>query len=411
MTASTQPRRGERSVASTIDSRSDRRDQPIRPRSWRRSDVGELVGSAASSFALAWLLFFRLTSLEGGAGFLIVWYVMFLPIYSLVVREHHGVLVARDRVMTVVITTGGLATVVPLASIIIYTAIRGFEALSLSFFTETLESAGPLDPATAGGALHAIVGTLEQVAIAIVLSVPLGVLTAIYLNEIGGRMARVVRFVIDAMSGLPSIVAGLFIYAVWVSRFGFSGLAAALALAVLMLPTITRTTEEMLRLVPDGLREASLALGAPQWRTVFKVVLPTARTGIVTAVILGTARAIGETAPVLLTAFGNKLLNPNPLAGPQDNLPLFVYFPIRSSIDAEVSRAWTGAFVLIALVLILFSLARVVGGRQGAPRRAGAGRLRAMFRRMSGGASRSSSRHRPDADPFLDRVPPAGEEP
>jgi len=341
----------------------------VRPRSWRRSDVGEVVGSFVSSLALTWLLFGRLTPLAGQPGFLIVWYLLALPIYFLVTRERHGRLVARDRVMTVLLTTGGLITVIPLASIVIYTTLRGLEALHAGFFTQTLESAGPLDPPTAGGALHAIVGTLQQVAIALVLSVPLGVLTAIYLNEVGGRGARVIRFVIDAMSGLPSIVAGLFIYAVWVSRYGFSGFAAALALAVLMLPTITRTTEEMLRLVPDGLREASLALGSSQWRTVFKVVLPTARTGIVTAVILGTARAIGETAPVLLTAFGNKLLNANPMSGAQDNLPLFVYFPIRSSVDAEVARAWTGAFVLIVLVLILFTLARIIGGRQGAARR------------------------------------------
>lgn len=336
-----------------------------RIRSWRRSDVGELLGAVASSFALTWMLFYRLTPLHGVLGFFVVWYLLLLPIYLLVVRERHGSLVARDRVMTVLLVTGGLVTVIPLASIVIYTTARGLESLRPTFFTTTLEGTGPLDPATSGGALHSIIGTLEQVGIAIVLSVPLGVSTAVYLNEIGGRLSKVVRFVIDAMSGLPSIVAGLFIYAVWVSVFGFSGFAAALALAVLMLPTITRTTEEMLRLVPDGLREASLALGAPLWRTVLRVVLPTARPGIVTAVILGTARAVGETAPVLLTSFGYKLLNPNPFSGPQDNLPLFVYFPIRSSVDAEVARAWSGAFVLIALVLVLFVLARIIGARQG----------------------------------------------
>jgi phosphate transport system permease protein len=340
-------------------------ERPRRPRSWRWTDVGELLGAMFASLCLTWLLFYRLTPLYGAPGFVFVWYMLFLPIYLLAVREVHGTLVARDRVMTVLLATGGLVTIIPLASILIYTISRGLEAFRATFLTETLEGVGPLDPATSGGGLHAIVGTLQQVGIAIVLSVPLGVLTAIYLNEIGGRMARVVRFFIDAMSGLPSIVAGLFIYAIWVGHFGFSGFAAALALAVLMLPTITRTTEEMLRLVPDGLREASLALGAPQWRTVLRVVLPTARTGIVTAVILGTARAVGETAPVLLTAFGSKLMNPNPLSGAQDNLPLFVYFPIRSSVDAEVQRAWAGAFVLIMLVLFLFTLARLIGGRQG----------------------------------------------
>jgi phosphate transport system permease protein len=348
-------------------------DRPVHPRAYRLSDVGELVGSILSALCLTWLLFFRLTPLFGAVGFAVVWFVLFLPIYAMVEREVHGKLVARDRLATVLMTTGGLAAIIPLAFIIGYTIQQGIQYLRWNFFTDDLSTTGPLDPATAGGALHAIVGTLQQVGIAIILSVPLGVITAIYLNEIGGRMARIVRFVIDAMSGLPSIVAGLFIYAIWVLRFGFSGFAAALALAVLMLPTITRTTEEMLRLVPDGLREASLALGAPQWRTVLKVVLPTARTGIVTAVILGTARAIGETAPVLLTAFGAKTLNVNPFAGAQDNLPLFVYFPIRSSEPADVSRAWVGALVLITLVLILFTLARLIGGRQTRTRGVSAG--------------------------------------
>ncbi len=356
---------GERSSSQKIAT-----EQPRRIRQWHKDDFGELIGSAISAFCLCWLLFFRLTPLFGALGFLLAWFAAFLPIYLLIVNDRHGWLVAKDRVMSVLLAAGGVITIVPLISIVVYTTLRGLESLRPTFFTQTLEGTGPLDPGTSGGALHAIIGTLQQVGLAIVLSVPLGVMTAIYLNEIGGKMARALRFFVDAMSGLPSIVAGLFIYAVWVSIFGFSGFAASLALAMLMLPTIARTTEEMLRLVPDGLREASLALGAAHWRTVLNVVLPTARSGIVTAVILGTARAIGETAPVLLTAFGYRLLNVNPFSGPQDNLPLFVYFPIRSSVDAEVSRAWAGAFVLILLVLLLFTAARLIGGRDGrAPRR------------------------------------------
>ena len=336
----------------------------IRPKSWRRSDFHELVGTALSSLAVTWLLFFRFTPLYGSVGFVVVAYVLFVPLYWLVEREAHGRLVARDRLATVVMATGGIVTVVPLASIIIYTVSKGLEAFHWGFFTETLEQTGPTDPPRTGGAFHAIVGTLQQVGIAIVISVPLSITTAVYLNEVRGRLTRVVRFIIDAMSGLPSIVAGLFIYAVGVLSFGFSGFMGGLSLAVLMLPTITRASEEMLRLVPDGLREASLALGAPEWRTVTRVVLPTARPGIVTAIILGTARAVGETAPVLLTAFGAKYLNLNPLSEAQDNLPLFVYALIRSSQDNDVARAWTGAMVLIFLVLVLFTLARILGGRR-----------------------------------------------
>lgn len=260
-----------------------------------------------------------------------------------------------------------------------------------------MATTGPADGLDQGGVFHSIVGTLQQVAIAIVISVPLGVMTAVYLNEVGGRssrLARIVRIFVDAMSGLPSIVAGLFIYAVWILRFGngFSGFAAAMSLAVLMLPTITRTSEEMLRLIPDGLREASLAVGGTEWKTTFRVVLPTARTGIVTAVILGTARAIGETAPVLLTAFGASVLNANPLDGPQDNLPLFVYSNVRSSQDPAVARAWTAAMILIFLVLGLFILARIVGGARGSARRGH--RLRSAWE-----ARRRRSPGGPDAGP------------
>jgi phosphate transport system permease protein len=290
-------------------------------------------------------------------------------VYWLVLKSAHSPLQARDKLARAVVATGAIATLIPLVLIITYVISKGLEALRWGFFVEDMATTGPSDPLTQGGVLHSIVGTLQQVAIAIVISVPLGVLTAVYLNEVGGRrsrLSRTVRIFVDAMSGLPSIVAGLFIYAVWILRFnnGFSGFAAALALSVLMLPTITRTSEEMLRLVPGGLREASLALGSSEWKTTFRIVVPTARTGIVTAVILGTARAIGETAPVLLTAFGASVMNANPFSGAQDDLPLFVYSNVRSSQDAAVARAWTAALILIVLVLVLFIIARVIGGQR-----------------------------------------------
>jgi phosphate transport system permease protein len=222
-----------------------------------------------------------------------------------------------------------------------------------------MASIGPSSPASQSGGLQAIVGTVEQVAIAMAISVPLGVLTAVYLNEVHGRLRRPVRIFVDAMSGVPSIVAGLFIYAVLVAGGGqFSGFAAAIALSILMLPTVTRTCEVVLRLVPDGLREASLAMGAPEWRTVWRVVLPTARSGIITAMILGVARVIGETAPLLMTSLGNPDLNLNPFRGPQASLPLASFKLFTSSQQADVARAWTFAAVLLILVLILFVLAR-----------------------------------------------------
>ncbi|MGH3387972.1 MAG: PstA family ABC transporter permease, partial [Actinomadura sp.] len=167
----------------------------------------------------------------------------------------------------------------------------------------------------------------------------------------------------DAMSGLPSIVAGLFIYAAIIIPLGtgFNGLSASIALSIVMIPTVTRTVEVVLRLVPNGLREASLALGASRARTVWSVVLPTARSGVTTAVVLGIARTAGETAPLLFTSFGLDLLNANPLSQPQDSLPLFVYSNVQKPSETAVQRGFTGALVLIIVVLTLFAVARYVG--------------------------------------------------
>lgn len=341
----------------------------VRIKKWTQRDAVMLVGCAYAGIAFAWLMF-RLTPLEGVFGFIVCAYLAFLAIYWFVMRDVEGPLLAADRVVTVVVTSAAAAVLFPLLLIIGFVVVQGAKALSPGFFVHTLETVGPLDPAKAGGGLHAIVGTFMQVGAAVIISVPLGLMVAIYLNEIGGRPARPVRFVVDAMSGVPSIVAGLFIYAVWIVQLGndFSGFAAALALSVLMLPTVIRASEEMLRIVPDGLREASLALGAPEWRTVTRVVLPTARAGLITAVILGVARAVGETAPLIMTAFGSSLLNGNFFVGAQSALPLFSYALIRSPQQSQIDRAWTGALVLIAIVLALFTLARILASRAGQAR-------------------------------------------
>jgi len=339
-------------------------ERRIRLRSFDSGDFGALGGAAIAAFCLDWLVYERLTPLSGGLGFWVCWYVALVLIYGLTQREQHGALAAKDRVATVVITTAGVVSVVPLCFVLGYVIFRGYSALRPQFFTQTQEFVGPLSPATEGGGAHAIVGSFEQVGLAMLVSVPLGVMSAVFLNEIGGWMARPLRTIVDAMSAIPSILAGLFIYASFILGLHqqFSGFAAALALSVLMLPTVTRTAEVVLRLVPDGLREGSLALGGTQWRTTRMVVLPTARVGLVTAVILGVARTVGETAPLFFTAFGAFKMNSNPFAGKQGALPLFIWELIRSPQPAQIQRAWTGALVLVGIVLVLFVAARIIGG-------------------------------------------------
>ena len=338
-------------------------------RGWHRDDVALLVGSIISSGMLTWLAIYQLTTITNKPALGFIWYVLFLVIYRTVVGQHEGKLAAKDKMFTVIVATGSAIVLTPLLFIISYIVAKGLPGLTKEFFVKDLSATGTLD--LGGGAAHAIIGTLEQVAIAIVISVPLGVLTAVFLNEVRGPMRRPVRMFVDAMSGVPSIVAGLFIYSVWIIQFkhDFSGFAASLALSVLMLPSITRTSEEVLRLVPDGLREASLALGSTEWRTTWAVVLPTARAGLVTSVVLGVARAVGETAPLIMTSFGNSAMNANPLNGPQSSLPLFVYTLIRNPFEEQQARAWAGALVLIVLVLVLFTTARIIGSRQPKSRR------------------------------------------
>jgi phosphate transport system permease protein len=253
---------------------------------------------------------------------------------------------------------------VPLVAVLSYTLGRGLGRIDLDFLTHSMNGVGPLD--ANGGLYHAMLGTLLQVGIASLLSIPLGLAVAVYIVEVGrGRLAAGVRFIVDVMTGIPSIVAGLFVFAFWVVGLGqgFSGFAASLALAILMLPVIVRSSEEMLKLVPDELREASYALGIPKWRTALSVVLPTAASGITTGVMLAVARVTGETAPLLLTAFGYDAIKENPFDGPQSGLPLFVFSQAGSAFEVAVERAWAGALTLIAIVLFLTVTARLLARR------------------------------------------------
>jgi phosphate transport system permease protein len=267
--------------------------------------------------------------------------------------------------------------VVALCSTVVFIFARGARALPhLNMYVDDMSGVGPRDPFTRGGILHAIVGSLIQVGIAVLVTVPLGIGTAVFMTEIGGRFARVVRTVVDAMTALPSIVAGLFIYTTLIVGLGIqrSGFAAAMALSVMMLPIIARAADVVLRVVPGGLREAGLALGASRWRTVWHVVLPAARPGLATALILGVARGVGETSPVLLTSGSASFLVTDPTHGVMNSLPLFIFSTVRSGEPIYIARAFGAAAVLMALVLSLFVTARLLVRP---PRPGGRGRRRA----------------------------------
>ena len=249
-----------------------------------------------------------------------------------------------NRLATVAMYLAFVIAVIPLGLVIWYTVGKGLARFSYGFLTHSMAGVGPND--VNGGVYHAIVGTIEQLAIASAISVPLGLLVAIYLNEYGGKgLATVVRLLVDVMTGIPSIVAGLFVLAFWVLGLhkGYSGFAGAMALAILMLPVVTRSSEEMLRLVSDTLREAAYALGIPKWRVILSIILPTARTGITTGIMLAVARVTGETAPLLLTAAGTIFINNNPFHGQQEALPLYVFSSAASGTPADVNRAWAGS--------------------------------------------------------------------
>ncbi len=268
----------------------------------------------------------------------------------------------KDRAFTVFLWACACIAMIPLAFITFYVVSRGYRALSVSFFTKV--PAGPLDP-QAGGIAQAFIGSGLIVGLAALISIPLGISTAVYLAEYGrGRFAGVVRLIAEVLLSTPSIVAGAFIWAVVVIAMKrFSALAGALSLTVLMWPVIARATEEVLRLVPQELREAALALGVPRWKVIVRVVVPTAGAGIVTAVMLAVARGLGETAPILLTALGNDFINRNPLQ-PTDAVPLRVYEYARTPVEALHAFAWGGALMLLVTVLVLSIGARALSSRQ-----------------------------------------------
>ncbi|MEY4348268.1 MAG: phosphate transport system permease protein [Actinomycetota bacterium] len=245
---------------------------------------------------------------------------------------------------------------------VVSNGVKGFTPSLLTQDAATVDIDAPLN---IGGMGHAIAGTLVMVTLSTLICVPIGILAALYVTEVRGKLTPFVRFFVQAMSGVPSIVAGLFVYAAFVVSgiIEFSGLAGALALSILMLPTVARTAEEILRLIPDDLRTAALALGGTQWRVVRMVVLPAARAGLVTAGILGIARVVGETAPLLLTAFGSTTFNSNPFSGTMSALPMYVFTQMMLGGDNDVARAWVACLILMVLVAVLFTGARLAAAR------------------------------------------------
>ncbi len=332
----------------------------------RRSDTFGILGSAVAAISLSAWLMSQLLIFQGALPFIGFAYLFFVLFYGIVTRFDESGMVVLDRLVAVLVHSLAILLLIALAAVVIFTFVKGAPAFwNLNFFTTDMSHAGPLDPLTDGGILHAIAGTLIMITMALAISIPLGLATAVYLSEFPGKYARLVRTVVEAMTALPSIVAGLFIYATVILILGVprSGFAASLAITVMMLPIIIRSSDVVLRLVPAGLKEASQALGSNRWRTVWNVTLPTARSGLTTAIILGTARGIGETSPVLLTAGLTSFFNFNPFSGPMVSLPLATFTFVKSPEPNFIARGFGSAAVLMLLVLVLFVIARLIGGR------------------------------------------------
>jgi phosphate transport system permease protein len=329
---------------------------PRLPR-WAPALVAVLAGCASGlvSLTLGW-------GVVGWAVLAIVLYAVALPVWSRAVENARA---AKDRAVSTLVWVAFALALVPLVSLVWTVVKHGIGVVNSEFLTYSMRNiVGP-----GGGIYHAVMGTLLITVAATLISVPIGVMTAVYLVEYGGRgrLGRTITFLIDVMTGIPSIVAGLFAYALFVLFFGPGvrlGIGGAVALSLLMIPIVVRSCEEMLKLVPHELREASYALGVPKWRTILKVVLPTALAGIITGVTLAVARVVGETAPLLIIAGSTDSVNTNLFAERMMTLPVYIYYSFtQPGVPAQYGqeRAWGAALVLIAIVMTLNLVARLVG--------------------------------------------------
>jgi phosphate transport system permease protein len=323
--------------------------------------AGVYLAAAFVSFALV-----AVTPLKGKLAYFVVFFFASLIIDFVLSYIQRGLASAKDAVARGFVSVGMTLAVLPIFSILFEVIKRGYKGLSFGLFTHDMSLTSPNDPIGNGGLIHAITGTIIMVVIALIVAMPIGILTAVYLTEIRGKFAAPIKFLVQAMSGVPSIVAGLFILSAYVYPITgtLSGFAGSLALMILMIPTIARTSEEVLLLIPNDLREAGVALGGTQWRTVALVVVPAAKSGLVTALILGIARVAGETAPLVLLTGGGEKVNPNPFNGPMGSLPIYIWKCFGQGTEQSIARAWTGILVLLVIVLALFTMARFLSERK-----------------------------------------------
>jgi phosphate transport system permease protein len=356
-----------RTFARTDPARNDGDGEPRRTLSgFRIDDAVRIVGAAAAAIGTTYWLTSQVLPISSPVGFALIAYVLFIGIFAVLVSFEDDLVAVLDRLIAVVIHSAAAVLLLALVLVVVFALIRGSAAFTQpNFWVQDLSLAGPLDPLTVGGMAHAAVGTLIMITIALSIAIPLGLLAAICMAEFPSLFTRVLRTVVEAMTALPSIICGLFILATYVLMFGLekSGFAAALAVTIMILPIIIRSADVVLRLVPATLKEAALATGAGRWRTIWHVVLPTARSGLTTAVVLGTARGIGETSPVLLTAGYTTFFNLNPFSGPMISLPFATFTLVKSPEASQIARGFGAAAVLMVLVFILFMLARLIGGR------------------------------------------------
>lgn len=327
----------------------------------RATDVGMFLLALLTSYLVV-----VMTPMKGKLAYFAVFFIVYAILTSSLKATQRGAAAAKDALVSSLVAIGAIVTIIPVTSILATVLAKGLPGISFGLFTQDMSLATPTDPLSNGGLLHAITGTLTLVTIALILSVPIGILTALYLTEIKGRFTGPIRFLVQAMSGVPSIVAGLFILSaiLYPITKAYSGLMGSLALTILMIPTIARTSEEVLNLIPNDLREAGTALGGTQWRTVAMIVVPAAKSGLITAIILGVARIAGETAPILLLTGGGDKVNPNAFNGPMGSLPYYIWKSFNAGSPEAITRAWAGLLVLVGLVLILFITARFLGSRK-----------------------------------------------
>ena len=323
--------------------------------------VGIYLAAAFASFAIV-----AVTPMKGKLAYFTLFFFASIIIDFTASYVQRGVASAKDAIARGFVTVGITFAVLPIFSILLEVVKRGYKGLGFGLLTNDMSATSVNDPLGNGGLLHAITGTLVMVVIALVVAMPIGILTAIYLTEIRGKFAAPIKFLVQAMSGVPSIVAGLFVLSAYVYPITkeLSGFAGSIALMILMIPTIARTSEEVLLLIPNDLREAGVALGGTQWRTVALVVVPAAKSGLVTALILGIARVAGETAPLVLLTGGGESVNLNPFSGPMGSLPMYIWKCFGQGTEESIARAWSGILVLLIIVLALFTMARYLSERK-----------------------------------------------